>query len=506
MPPLSRRPLAGLLIALCVAGTAASASAQDAAAARLFNEAERLADSGDIRAALGEYQLLDRQFPNDRLASAALLASARIQRALGEERGARDAIDKLLTEHPRTLEAASAFVLQGDLAFDRARGREELSQALTSYRRVPLLFSVEGYPNLPARARALVRHGEISLLLGDRESALADFVAVAEDEPASPDAWRGRRLLGRTLLESGQTAAALETLQRLIDHAEAPDAEKDAARRLNSLAHRLILRPSNGESPWQNAERYAPANLKIEKAQGIAASEDGQLLVLDAGDDRLIKILTAGDTWQSQVVKDAVRPGWGGGRGSVAFVVTEEKLRLPFDGQSVGFLEPKSGREKPLDDLRAAVRGPLGDWFLIAKGWKGLLAYQTPRRGEELLGTLRSELVDLEYDAAGRVYALDRREKRVLRLAVDRRSHEVVVQGDWRRPEALALDSLGNIYVLDRGERRVSVFGPSGRRIAALGPTLPGGLELKRPRDLSVDGSGRLWIADEDLPFLVSLQ
>ena len=76
---------------------------------------------------------------------------------------------------------------------------------------------------------------------------------------------------------------------------------------------------------------------------------------------------------------------------------------------------------------------------------------------------------------------------------------------DWKRPVALDLDRLGNLYVLDRGNGTVEMFDAGGRRTARLGLVLGGGVELRSPADLAVDGSGRLFIADNKLPFVVML-
>ncbi|MCG8459749.1 MAG: hypothetical protein MI919_26000, partial [Holophagales bacterium] len=189
----------------------------------------------------------------------------------------------------------------------------------------------------------------------------------------------------------------------------------------------------------------------------------------------------------------------------VPFVVTEEEIVLPFEGQRLGFLEPRPGREKALDDLRAATRGPYGDWHVMAKGWKGLLLYHNRREGQETLAALRPDLADVAQDALGRVYALDA-EGRVLRMGTDRRTQEILVQASWKRAAALDVDTLGQIYVLDRGTARVHIYGPDGRQLAIVGPSFPGGVELREPRDLAVDGSGRLYIADSRLPFVVVLE
>ena len=155
--------------------------------------------------------------------------------------------------------------------------------------------------------------------------------------------------------------------------------------------------------------------------------------------------------------------------------------------------------------LLAAERGRFDDWFIIARGWKSLLSFVSPRQGQALLGATRPEPVDLAQDHLGRIYILDGDTKAVLRLGVDRRQVETLIKGGWKRPVALALDPLGNTYVLDRGNRTVEMWNATGQRLAKLGPQLGGGIELRKPVDLAVDGSGRVFIADSDLPSVVML-
>ena len=75
-----------------------------------------------------------------------------------------------------------------------------------------------------------------------------------------------------------------------------------------------------------------------------------------------------------------------------------------------------------------------------------------------------------------------------------------------RRPQALDVDELGNLYILDRDSGRISVYQPDGQLMATLGPQLPGGLELRNPLDLAVDGAGRLLVVDGKLSTLVVVE
>ena len=67
----------------------------------------------------------------------------------------------------------------------------------------------------------------------------------------------------------------------------------------------------------------------------------------------------------------------------------------------------------------------------------------------------------------------------------------------------LALDALGHLYVLDTESGRIDVFDRSGAAVESLGPVLPGGVELRRPADLTVSGDGRLFVTDSRLGVVV---
>jgi tetratricopeptide (TPR) repeat protein len=507
--------LAVLLAASLLAAT--PARGQDPAAERLFREAARLATGGDPQAALEEFLLLVQQFPGDRLAARALLEIIQLRHRAGDDAGTRAALTQLLAAYPRTVESATGFVLQAEIEMEQATSREDLEEARKNFRRVPLLYGRERFPALPDRSKARIKSGEISLLLGDPGLAAAELLAAVEDEPPSPWTGRARLRLGTAFLHQGEWIAAAEILQRLAAEGDPPEGglvnlaptssaeDRGRAGRLLSFIYRHRVRPAAGQRRWLAAHPFPASGLTLREPSGVAAQEDGRVLIVDGRSDLAALVGGDGEVLERRTVEDAARPGWTAG--GVPYVATQTGIELLFDDQRTSFLEPRPGKEAALKGLQAAELGPFGHWFIVAKGWKGLLSYETRRKGQELLATDRPELVDLASDSQGRLYALDRRARNVSRIGVDRRSQGVVVQGgSWKRPEALAVDRLGNIYVVDRGSRIVRVYDAGGQSLAALGPQLGGGIELRAPVDLAVDGAGRLFIADEKLPFVVVLE
>lgn len=378
-----------LLLALsAVLSSPMPVAAQEPAAERLYAQARRQLQAGDAEGALEEFQLLVQQFPQDRLAPTALLRAAEIRRAQGDLESTRGALEKLRTDYGRSLESAAAFVMQAEIEFQVARRVADVEEARATFRRVPLLYGRESYPDLESRVRARLRTGELSLQLGDVEGAVAEFLATVEDETAGRWTGRAKLLLATALTRHGDWIAACEVLQRLAsesDSATSSAADRASAVRLLSLIHRRIVRPLTGLSPWPNTTRYPAAGLQLREPTGVAAAEDGRLVITDPKLPLVALVGAGGQVEQRSALKDARRPGWSAG---APFVVTGSGITLPFDDtQSPRFLEPRPGKEKFLEDLLAAERGPFGDWFVAAKAWKSLLSFESPRQGQE--STLR---------------------------------------------------------------------------------------------------------------------
>lgn len=507
-----------LALGLLVGGLATSVvEAQDPAAERLYREASRMEDSGDQEGALEELLLLVQQFPKDELAPRALLQAVELRSARGDVQGADSVLRRLLDDYPRTPQAAAGFVLQGRLHREQAKVTADLEEARSSWRRVPLLYGRESFQNLPSRVEAQVRSGELSLVLGDPKTAAAEFLAAVEDEPDSRWTPRAKVGLARAWIANGQWQAAAEVLSHIpspedvaanpsrdaLGNAMAEDASR-RAQQLTGLMHRLHLRPSLGTSSWPTVSQFPRGGSPLRQPDGVAAAEDGRVMVVDGKSKSVLLLDADGRLVESATLDDMERPSWNAGRWP--YVVTDEEIRLPFHGERTRFLEPRADREVQLDGMQAAERGLFGQWYVIAKGWKSLLAYSGSRQGRELLAKNRPAFVDIAQDSQGRLYLLDGKSKQIQRLDRDGRGDGVVLQGEWRRPQALALDPLGRMYVLDRGDNTIKIYDPQGQYLTVLGPKFSGGIELRAPVDISVDGAGRIFIADTKLPFVVVLE
>lgn len=493
-----------VLLAWIVLAGAAASTAQDPAAERLLREAERLAEAGDLVAAAGQLALLVSRFPQDPARPQALLRSARLERARGDIEAAKSALETLIGEHPRAPEAAEALVLQAELALRAATSSRDMAEAQNLYRRVVLLFGKNAYPALAARRAARIESGRLAIALGDPAAAAAELVGAIEDEPTGPGVGHARLALARAWIAAGNWREAAAALEKVVAGG-APSAEEGAdaeARRLLSLIHRRVLRPLAGGLSLETAGRFPLSGVELREPSGVAASPDGRLLVVD-GRLPLVAVFDArGREVSRQPLGDVDRPGWMAG-GRRPFVVGAGGVVAPFDATSYAFTDPE--KAAPLKNLQAAAPGSFGDWFVLAKGTKGVIHADAGSESKELLSAGRPDFVDLARDTVGRIHALDSRSAQVMRISRDGEEHGSVLSGDWKKAVALDIDDLGYFYVLDRGERAVTLYAPDGRRLSTVGPELGGGIELRNPVDVAVDGGGRLFIADTRLPFIVTI-
>jgi hypothetical protein len=362
------------------------------------------------------------------------------------------------------------------------------------------------YPSISWRSAAGVRAGEIALSLGRIEESAARFVSVVDGADTSAWASRARLGLATSLLLSREWSAAAHLLQEVVDDfsAGAPSADARsgiaAAERL-TLLHRVWLRAGAGELPWQQSGRF-DVGMVLDRPIGVAASSNG-VLVSDEGLDALIFRDSSG-TAATFTVPDTRRPWWS--PLGDAYVAARSAVSAPLLAASFRFAVVDGSRQRAVDDIRAGARTATGGWALLDNRSKRVMQFSLAGAFEGALDMRDGEPVDLVRGPRGRLFVIEKSRREVMVFEADGALRGGFAIETWREPYALDADAVGNIYVLDRGNKRIDVFDPDGGILWSLGPVLPGGVQLDDPRDIAVDGSGRIFVADRGRSVLVVIE
>jgi tetratricopeptide (TPR) repeat protein len=508
MPHAHRR-----LIALAVAtlGLAWSGGVAqdlgDAPAERLWLDAQRLEQNGELGEALEQYAMVVEQFPASPQAPRALLSLALGRWSQDDAAGAFEATATLSESYAEFREAAAGLVLKGNIQRVSAVDKDALRDARATLGRAVAIYPPARYPALTARAQALIGSGEISLLLGEVDLAAAVFLAAVEDEGGQMGAAAGLGL-SRVLLQQGDWASAAETLQAIVAKDAGPanggTAHRRTARRRLSLIHRLLLRPQIGQRPWATARMLQVGQLQLRDPVGVAASLDGRLTIADE-DGPLASLVGLDNLPVHQSRIDDIRPPWFDSNGTPYFL-GRRYILLPPHRNVYRFSVPGNNESRPLEDLAAGGRGLFGQWYLLDTDPRRVLQFDAARTYQATLVEERQEPVDLAVDAWGRLHVLQEETNTIVRFDSEGTRQGAIVTGAWRRPYAVDVDELGHLYVLDRDENKVQVYGRQGQLMFDLGPSLPGGIQLRDPRDVAVDGAGRVFIADRGSDGIVVLE
>lgn len=467
------------------------------AARRLLDRARRLLQADDAAGAIREATVLLQQFPASGLAVEAQLLVANGHVALGDDAAARQAAEDLLSAYPRAVGAAAASIIVARFDIDAATSLGDFRAVRERLSRLPVLFDAVTYPRLEARAAAMVLSGEISLRLRENDAAEGEFAAALEPGISSALRARAHVGLGTALLRGGEWEAAAMLLQSSAT--EVPE-----ARTALSLIHRHRLKGI--AAAWESSRTLASAGRRLDNPVGIAASNSGELVVVDEGERFAARLRADGSVAaRRNPLRDAARP-WFGADGT-AFVTMKQSILAPFTQVRQTFTTRQGGQPKAVQNIVAAAHGPLGGVVIAHDNGDRVSRFDAEGVFVGLpLGDRRMEIVDVVVDVWGRFLLLDKRGKSVVAVDAEGQVETVVTVSGWRRPEALAVDALGNFYVLDRDAKLIDVYSNQGTHLTRLGPTVAGGGSLDDPRDIAVDGSGRIYIADRGRSAIVVLE
>jgi len=398
------------------------------------------------------------------------------------------------------VEAALAAVRDAASVDDLARARERFLE-------IPRRFPRSEHPRLQLRGRALVEAATLGRRTGLERQAAGELLRVLEREAGSEWTPRAHFELGDLLLMRGDWPSAARHLRLAREGALGGtggigNVAGDALERM-TLIHRLILRPLAGQERWLDSRGYLPTRAGIERPRGVAAGAGGRLVVTET--NRAAILDADGAPASARDLRGAVRPSHAAS--GAPGVITPDGVTGIEDPRTVSFGRVGGG---DLDRIVAAHRDDFGNWTVLSRRFAEVLRCDPQGRPLETLRVAAlTQPIDVAVGRDGAIHVLDAGARStppsVLRFAADGRFEEAF-RVDWRRPVALDVDAFGNRYVLDAGTLQVLVYDPVATPLAALGPVLPGGHELRTPEDIAVDGQARIFIADSRLGQVLVLE
>ncbi len=479
------------LLSLGAMGTAARA--QPAALdERQYRAARDLERSGQLEQAEEIYrQIVDSRPDSDR-ADDALLALARIAwplddpgqlaadaSALGSIESARSSLELLRKKYAAGDAAAEGLfrlALTHLVPHPRAWRPEEAAALLTT---LPVLYP--GAPEVPA-ALALAAELDIAAGRPSRASELA-FRLIADwpDSPYTAQAWI---VLGRVDFAAGRADEALAAFGAARRSAAERD-ERVASRalELSTLVDRVAYAPSRPAAAYRfgTVARPLPG-----KASDLASDGEGRILAVLPRDDALVVVEQDGTTVQKRpsvgaaaVAVDAWGRSWLAHGAGIA-TPAGDTLPLPPKARLSAIAPVAPGTVWAVDDReRRVVRLELG---------AGIVAEaRLPQRSTPLRVAPAED---------GGAWILTERPSLIVGVGPNGLPRKTIrLDSLVREPYDFDRDSLGHLYVLDRRELRVLVLSEEGQvlqRIALSGPDRG----IEKPEAIAVDGSGAVAVFD----------
>ena len=414
----------------------------------------------------------------------------------------------VLPAQDEAAEREAAGLVQAALGAAReAASIDDLARAREQFLEVPRRFPRSEHPQLQPRSRALVEAAALGRRTGAQRQAAGELLRVLEREAGSEWTPRAHFELGDLLLGQGDWRNASRHLRlaregALGGNGESADVAGDALERM-TLIHRLILRPLAGQERWVDSGGYLPAQAGIERPRGVAAGADGRLVVTEA--NRAAILGADGAAASARDLRGVVRPSHAAT--GTPGLVTADGVTGIDDPRTVSFGRVGGG---DLDRIVAAHRDDFGAWTVLSRRSAEVLRFDPQGRPTETLrAPTLTQPIDLAVGRDGAIHVLDAGARStppsVLRFAADGRFEESF-RAEWERPVALDVDALGNRYVLDADTLQILVYDPAALPLAALGPVLPGGQELRTPEDVAVDGEARIFVADGRLGQVLVLE
>jgi len=238
----------------------------------------------------------------------------------------------------------------------------------------------------------------------------------------------------------------------------------------DTLNHRILKLSPTGEYMNETGSEGA-ANGQFSSPSGIALFDNGDIVVVDSGNNRL--------------------------------QVFDSDLNFKFPVISVqGFLEFSSPTDVVFDETGS-------NFYVSNTGNSNILKFDSSAAFiEPALGTLGTNdgefqgVTSLAIDKNGDILAVDTSNARVQKLDTDGNyigqfndsGNELYA---FSTPKGIAVDSRGYIYVSEEGGNRIRVFDSMNNFLGLIDRSGNGPGELQSPSGLAIDSSDNLYVADQ---------
>jgi DNA-binding beta-propeller fold protein YncE len=274
-------------------------------------------------------------------------------------------------------------------------------------------------------------------------------------------------------------------------------------------------KPPSFVAKWDSAGRLG----KINRPEGIGIGNQGQLLVADTWNDRILLSSSEGDVAGS-FGEFGEKPGnlqcprsvWTDKAGNI-YVVDSWNHRIEKFSPTGRFLLAFGSKGGPwgYDEADGKFTYPYGvavdsQGFIYVSDFNNNRIQKFDPRGKfkKKWGTdgrqdgQFSHPAGLAIDSNDRLYVADVGNGRIQAFTTegDFDGKFVGPDGEFDRPYGVAVDSKGDVYVAEMGASKVQKFTSSGKLIWSLEERGGGDGELDMPLSVAVDGDGFVYVSD----------
>ncbi|MBS1766867.1 MAG: tetratricopeptide repeat protein [Acidobacteria bacterium] len=449
MPPFRRSAPVFALAAAVLAAMPAQAQEGDLAE-RLYRSGERAFATKSYPEAMDTWTQLVQTAPKSDYAPQALLQMAQYQASIGKVDAAMPLLDKLKADYLSTRWAAPGLLLRGQILAGKAKGPDDLKEAIAEFNRVLDLF-----PASDAAPQALVELGRAALVSGDPNRALGYLTEAYRAHPDAPVAPAAMLEAAQAMDARGDLEGALRLLERVKLGAPDSSEAKDAAWRLTALVRlRLLKPPFKVEGDWPKGQAkwlHTPTLLALDPA--------GRVLVYQKDLGALFRLEPVASAYEAKALplqaSDPIR---------VLFSSEDQPQLLTEEG-----LVTSSAAPVPLAGLthiRGAVRDRWNRLWIADTKVQGFTILPPAGPSRVMAGPALDALTATRDGMAG---ASNDARKLLLFTSEGKVRKEIPfgqgLPAPYRECAALAADPLGNLAVLTSGGdfgEGVVVYGPDG--------------------------------------------